>query len=107
MSSEGRPMRVPTDLAEEIERAVTKRFPDQEASALVGAIESAIMSPEGRISFTAGAAKFELPAPSQKAVDSWLERWGGVICGALVAGAGVALGAYVANRAAQAPSKRA
>lgn len=43
-----------------------------------------------------GDVEVTLPAPSGQAVDSWFDKYGGVIVGALVTLLGVALGAAVA-----------
>jgi hypothetical protein len=43
-----------------------------------------------------GDVEVTLPAPSEQAVDSWFDKYGGVIVGAFVALVGVALGAVVA-----------
>lgn len=42
-----------------------------------------------------GGVEVTLPAPSEQAVDSWFDKYGGVIAGACVAPVGVAPGAVV------------
>lgn len=42
-----------------------------------------------------GDVEVTLPAPSPQTIDSWLDKYGGVIVGAFVALVGVALGAVV------------